>query len=63
MIPSEIEILVAEINATPQQTVLEFAGAGSLALFWLHSQGGSSRTILEAVDRYAALSTIDLLGT
>jgi len=63
VIPSEIEILVAEINATPQQTVLEFAGAGSLALFWLHSQGGSSRTILEAVDRYAALSTIDLLGT
>ena len=41
---------------------MEFAGAGSLALFWLHSQGGSSHTVLEAVDRYAALSTIDLLG-
>ncbi len=63
MIQPEIEQLVAEIHATPQQAVLEFAGAGSLALFWLHSQGGSSRTVLEAVDRYAALSTIDLLGT
>ena len=63
MIQPEIEDLVAEIHATPQQAVLEFAGAGSLALFWLHSQGGSSRTVLEAVDRYAALSTIDLLGT
>ncbi len=63
MIQSEIEQLVAKIHASPQQAVLEFAGAGSLALFWLHSQGGSSRTILEAVDRYSAQSTIDLLGT
>jgi hypothetical protein len=63
VIQPEIEQLVAEIHATPQQAVLEFAGAGSLALFWLHSQSGSSRTVLEAVDRYAALSTIDLLGT
>jgi len=42
--------------------VFEFAGAGSLALAWLHSQGGSSRTVLEATDRYASLSTIELLG-
>ena len=63
VIQPEIKQLVAEIHATPQQAVMEFAGAGSLALFWLHSQGGSSRTILEAIDRYAALSTIDLLGT
>jgi hypothetical protein len=63
VIQPEIKHLVGEIHATPLQTVMEFAGAGSLALFWLHSQGGSSRTILEAVDRYAALSTVDLLGT
>ena len=42
--------------------VLEFTGAGSLALYWLHSVGGSSRTILEATDRYAAGSLQDLLG-
>ncbi|MEE3228524.1 MAG: hypothetical protein VX237_05420, partial [Chloroflexota bacterium] len=42
--------------------MFEFAGAGSLALAWLHSQGGSSRTVLEATDRYASLSTIELLG-
>ena len=62
MIQPEIAKLVSEIHASPQRFVLEFAGAGSLALFWLHSQAGSSRTVLEAVDRYAALSTIDLLG-
>ncbi len=42
--------------------MLEFAGAGSLGLFWLHAVGGSSRTILEATDRYAATSLADLLG-
>ena len=62
MIHRELEQLVTKIHASPQQTVIEFAGAGSLALFWLHSQGGSSRTILEAVDRYSARSTIDLYG-
>ncbi len=33
-----------------------------MALFWLHSVAGSSRTILEATDRYASSSMIDLLG-
>lgn len=51
------------IHATPTRLVIEFAGAGSQALAWLHSVGGSSRTILEATDRYSPASLIDLLGT
>ena len=42
--------------------VYEFAGAGSEALAWLHAVGGSSRTVLEAVDRYAAASLAGVLG-
>lgn len=42
--------------------MLEFAGAGAQALAWLHSVGGSSRTILEATDRYAAASVIEAIG-
>jgi hypothetical protein len=42
--------------------VFEFAGAGSLALFWLHGVPGSSRTVLEATDRYASASLAELLG-
>jgi hypothetical protein len=42
--------------------VVEFTGAGSLALFQLHSVAGSSRTILEATDRYAATAMVELLG-
>ena len=42
--------------------MLEFSGAGSLALYWLHAVAGSSRTVLEATDRYAAASLEDLLG-
>lgn len=53
---------IEAIHATPQQVVVEFAGAGSLALVWLHSVGGSSRTILEATDRYAAPSLVEAVG-
>jgi len=53
---------IKAIHAAPQQVVLEFAGAGAQALAWLHGLGGSSRTILEATDRYAATSLIDLIG-
>ncbi|HEX9372937.1 MAG TPA: hypothetical protein VF897_18125, partial [Roseiflexaceae bacterium] len=53
---------IAQIHASAHKLVLEFAGAGSQALFWLHSVPGSSRTILEATDRYAAASLADLLG-
>ena len=49
------------IHATPQQTVLELAG-GTQALAWLHAVGGSSRTVLEATDRYSAASLAALLG-
>ncbi|MDM8519336.1 hypothetical protein QUF64_04760 [Anaerolineales bacterium HSG6] len=53
---------VTAIHTTPHQLVFEFAGAGSQALTWLHSVGGSSRTVLEATDRYAATSLADLIG-
>lgn len=43
-------------------SVIEFAGAGSAALWHLHAVAGSSRTILEATDRYAPQSMESLLG-
>jgi hypothetical protein len=46
-----LEFLTA-IHATPHMMTMNFAGAGAQALAWLHSVGGSSRTILEATDRY-----------
>lgn len=45
-----------------RKLVYEFTGAGSLALTWLHSVGGSSRLLLEAHDRYSADSLTELLG-
>ena len=57
-----VSSIVAKIHSAPHRLVFEFAGSGSLALAWLHSQGGSSRTVLEATDRYASLSTIEVLG-
>jgi hypothetical protein len=42
--------------------VYEFTGAGSLALAWLHSIGGSSRLLLEASDRYSPQSLAELTG-
>jgi nicotinamide mononucleotide (NMN) deamidase PncC len=56
------EHLIGQIHAAPQRAVFEFAGAGSLALLWLHSVAGSSRTLLEASDRYAPAALADLLG-
>ncbi|HEU4327637.1 MAG TPA: hypothetical protein VFS21_31145 [Roseiflexaceae bacterium] len=56
------ERLVQQIHAAPPKLVFEFAGAGSMALLWLHSVAGSSRTVLEATDRYAQESLADLLG-
>jgi nicotinic acid mononucleotide adenylyltransferase len=41
---------------------MDFAGAGSQALAWLHSVGGSSRTILEATDRYIPTSLAEAVG-
>lgn len=54
--------IIAQIHGSGRRTVIEFAGAGSLALAWLHAVAGSSRTILEATDRYSAQSMADLLG-
>ena len=53
---------VERLHATPHRTVYAFAGAGSLALAWLHAVGGSSRTILEAHDHYHPRSLAEALG-
>lgn len=45
-----------------RKLVYEFTGAGSLALAWLHSVGGSSRLLFEAHDRYSPDSLAELLG-
>lgn len=57
-----VEHSIVQIHAAPARLVFEFAGAGSLALCWLHAVPGSSRTILEATDRYAPAAMADLLG-
>lgn len=62
IVSPDLQQVIKQIHAAPHRLVLEFAGAGSLALWWLHSVAGSSRTILEATDRYAAPSLVDLLG-
>src|SRR5438128_266897 len=54
--------LITGIHAAPHRLVYEYAGAGSLALTWLHLVPGSSRTVLEATDRYTLRSLKDLLG-
>jgi hypothetical protein len=59
---TDLNKLVEMIHNAPSMLVLEFAGAGSQALAWLHGVGGSSRTILEAHDRYAALALIEAVG-
>ena len=56
MIDPPVQEVIAQIHASAHKLVFEFAGAGSLALFWLHGVPGSSRTILEATDRYAPAS-------
>jgi hypothetical protein len=59
---SDIETLVSKIHGTDPLVVINFAGAGAQALAWLHSVGGSSRTVLEATDHYAARSMLQLIG-
>jgi hypothetical protein len=61
MLDVEIQQAISTIHTGPHKLVLEFAGAGSLALWWLHCVAGSSATVLEATDRYAPDSLIDLL--
>ena len=62
MLNTSTEQIIEQIHASPIKLVLEVAGAGSLALFWLHNVAGSSRTILEATDRYAPASLVELIG-
>lgn len=57
-----VEGLVGAIHATPHKLVLAFAGAGVGALAWLHAVGGSSRTVLSALDVYAPKSMLELIG-
>src|SRR5512136_684616 len=57
-----LEPVIAAIHAAPRQVVIDFAGAGAQALTWLHGVPGSSRTILEATDRYAAASLTEAIG-
>lgn len=55
--------LVRRLHETPHRAVYAFAGAGSAALAWLHAVGGSSRTLLEAIDHYHPRSLSDALGS
>jgi len=54
--------LATAIHATPHKMVMAFAGAGAQALAWLHGVGGSSRTVLSAVDIYNQASMHDWVG-
>ena len=54
--------VIDAIHASRRQVVIEFAGAGAQALAWLHGRAGSSRTVLEASDRYAPASLAQALG-
>lgn len=54
--------LATAIHATPHKMVMAFAGAGAQALAWLHGVGGSSRTILSALDIYTPASMESLVG-
>ena len=59
---SDIENLVNKIHEDPHQTVIAIAGGGSLAVAWLLSMPGASKTILESVVPYGRLSMVNLLG-
>jgi hypothetical protein len=62
MLDDTLAALIARIHASNYKAVIEFAGAGSLGLAWLHAVAGSSRTLLEATDRYSTPSMVSLLG-
>ena len=62
MVDPTLHAAIKQIHDSAHKLVFEFTGAGSLALFQLHSVAGSSRTVLEATDRYASTALIDLLG-
>lgn len=57
----DARVLIERLHATPHRLVYAFAGAGAKALYWLHDVPGSSRTVLEATDRYHPASLRDAL--
>ena len=59
---NDLERVIEQLHQTSHMLVYEFAGAGVQALAWLHAVAGSSATILEANDRYAQKSFIDVIG-
>ena len=59
---SEINGLVQQIHAAPQQAVVVVAGAGSQAASWLLGVPGASRTLLEVLVPYGRWSMVDFLG-
>ena len=61
-VPDELTHAVALIHAAPPRLVYAFAGAGSLALYWLHAVPGSSRTVLEGRDCYAPSALAELVA-
>lgn len=58
----DLQRAISQIHESPYELCYEFTGAGSEALFWLHAVAGSSRTLLQASDRYAYRSLQNLLG-
>ena len=63
MAPEDATVdVIRRLFGSGRRIVYEFTGAGSLALAWLHSVGGSSRMLLEAADRYSAESLAELTG-
>ncbi len=58
----DIEDVVRDIHAAPQQAVLAASGAGSRAVAWLLGVAGASRTILEVQVPYGRLSMVGFLG-
>lgn len=62
MLDPLLEAQIAQIHEAGRKTVVEFAGAGSLGLAWLHAVPRSSRTLLEATDRYSPASMAELIG-
>ena len=59
---NEINGLVQQIHAAPQQSVVVVAGAGSQAASWLLGVPGASRTLIEVLVPYGRWSMVDFLG-
>lgn len=62
VLDNDLTRAIEAIHAAPPRLVYVFAGAGSLALHWLHAVAGSSRTVLEARDCYAPRSLAEVVG-